>query len=89
MWAAWVHRSERRAEAVAEVRTPDGTVTATGRVILARPPAEIAEGWAAEREHWRVDCRERILAALVTEITGTAWYLRFGGGHLRWRRKAR
>ncbi len=50
-----VRRSERRAEAVAEVRTPDGTVTATGRVILARPPEEMRARWEAERPYWRVE----------------------------------
>jgi acyl-coenzyme A thioesterase PaaI-like protein len=48
-------RSGTRAEAEAELRLPDGTVTARARVLLARPPAEIVEGWAGEREHWRVD----------------------------------
>jgi acyl-coenzyme A thioesterase PaaI-like protein len=44
-----------RAEAEAELRLPDGTVAARGTVLLARPPAEITERWAAEREHWRVE----------------------------------
>lgn len=48
-------RSGARAEAEAELRLPDGTVTARATVLLARPPAEITERWAAEREHWRVD----------------------------------
>jgi hypothetical protein len=42
-------------EAEAEVRLRDGTVTALGTVMLARPPSEIAERWAEEREYWRVD----------------------------------
>jgi uncharacterized protein (TIGR00369 family) len=50
-----VKRIGSRAEAVAELRLPDGTVAARGTVLLARPPAEILERWAAEREHWRVD----------------------------------
>ena len=50
-----LRRVGRRAEAEAELRLPDGTVAARGSVLLARPPAEIAERWAAEREHWRVD----------------------------------
>jgi hypothetical protein len=50
-----VRRSGNRAEAEAELRLPDGTVTARGTVVLARPPQEIRERWAAEREHWRVD----------------------------------
>lgn len=48
-------RSGTRAEAEAELRLPDGTVVARATVLLARPPAEIAERWAAERQHWRVD----------------------------------
>ena len=44
-----------RAEAEAELRLPDGTIAARGTVVLARPPAEIAQSWEAEREHWRVD----------------------------------
>jgi acyl-coenzyme A thioesterase PaaI-like protein len=48
-------RSGNRAEAEAELRLLDGTVTARGTVLLARPPAEVKERWAAEREHWRVD----------------------------------
>jgi uncharacterized protein (TIGR00369 family) len=50
-----VKRSRTRAEAKAELRVPDGTVTARATVVLARPPSEMAERWAAEREHWRVD----------------------------------
>jgi acyl-coenzyme A thioesterase PaaI-like protein len=50
-----VRRLGTRAEAEAELCLPDGTVTARGAVVLARPPAEIADRWAAEREHWRVD----------------------------------
>jgi acyl-coenzyme A thioesterase PaaI-like protein len=50
-----LRRSDTRAEAEAELRLPDGTVAARATVFLARPPAEIVEGWAAEREHWRVD----------------------------------
>ncbi len=50
-----LRRVGARAEAEAEIRLPDGTVAARGTVLLARPPAEITERWAAEREHWRVD----------------------------------
>jgi len=51
-------RSAARAEAEAELRLPDGTVAARATVLLARPPAEIVEGWAAERPYWRVDPEE-------------------------------
>jgi len=48
-------RSGARAEAEAELLLPGDVVAARGRVVLARPPAEIVERWGAEREHWRVD----------------------------------
>jgi acyl-coenzyme A thioesterase PaaI-like protein len=48
-------RSGARAEAEAELRLPDGTIAARAKVLLARPPAEILDRWANEREHWRVD----------------------------------
>jgi uncharacterized protein (TIGR00369 family) len=50
-----VHRGGDRAEASAELRLPDGTVTARSRVILAHPPREISARWEPEREHWKVD----------------------------------
>ncbi len=53
---AWTaKRTATRAQAVAEVRLSDGTVTARAEVLLARPPAEVAAAWAAERPFWRVD----------------------------------
>jgi len=48
-------RSGSRAEAEAELRLPDGSVTARVTVSLARPPAEIVSRWEAEREHWMID----------------------------------
>jgi acyl-coenzyme A thioesterase PaaI-like protein len=50
-------RSPGRAEAEAELRLPDGSVSARGRVVLASPPEEIRARWAEERAHWRVDTR--------------------------------
>jgi acyl-coenzyme A thioesterase PaaI-like protein len=50
-----LHRGSVRAEAEAELMLRDGTVTARGRVILARPPEEISSRWEPEREHWKVD----------------------------------
>jgi acyl-coenzyme A thioesterase PaaI-like protein len=46
-------RTGTRAEAEAELRLPDGTVTARAKVLLARTPDEIRARWEAEREHWR------------------------------------
>jgi acyl-coenzyme A thioesterase PaaI-like protein len=48
-------RSGDRAEAEAELRLPDGTVTARATVLLARPPAAVVERWQAERPYWKVD----------------------------------
>ncbi len=57
--ARLLRRTGRRAEAVAELRLPDGTVTATSRVVLAKPPESIAAAWEAERGFFRVDEEER------------------------------
>lgn len=52
----WVVRDTgRRSDAVAEVRLPDGTVTASAEVLLARPPEGMLTGWLEEKEHWRVE----------------------------------
>ena len=48
-------RTETRAEATAEIRLPNGAVSARGRVLLARPPKEVREGWEAERPYFKVD----------------------------------
>jgi uncharacterized protein (TIGR00369 family) len=48
-------RSGARATATAEIRLPDGTVSAVAEALLARPPSEVARAWEAERPHWRVD----------------------------------
>ena len=48
--AADRHAGGGRGRAAPSRRHGDGAST----VLLARPPAEIVEGWAAEREHWRV-----------------------------------
>jgi uncharacterized protein (TIGR00369 family) len=47
-------RSAGRAQAEAEIRLVDGTVTAHAEALLARPPPDVAAAWAAERQHWRV-----------------------------------
>jgi acyl-coenzyme A thioesterase PaaI-like protein len=48
-------RTGSRARAQAEIRLADGTVAARAAALLARPPPEVASGWAAERPFWRVD----------------------------------
>ena len=50
-----VKRGASRASAEAEVRLADGTVTAQCAGLLVRQPADVAQAWAAEKEHWRVD----------------------------------
>jgi uncharacterized protein (TIGR00369 family) len=52
-----VRRGGTRAEAEAEVRLPDGTVTARAKALLARPPEEVYARWSAERPFWKVDPR--------------------------------
>jgi len=53
--ARLLQRTRARARAEAEVRLADGTVAARAEALLARPPPEVAAGWAAERPFWRVD----------------------------------
>jgi len=48
-------RTASRANAEAEVRLADGTVTARAEGLLLRQPPEVARAWAEERAHWRVD----------------------------------
>ncbi len=48
-------RSRTRAQAEAEIRLADGTVTAHAEALLTRPPPEVAAGWEQERPWWRVD----------------------------------
>ena len=50
-----LRRSERRAQAEARLELADGTVTATARVLLARPPESMSSRWEAERPYWRVE----------------------------------
>jgi len=50
-----LRRGATRAEAEAEIRLPDGTVSAHARVLLARPPASIYEVWEPERPYFEVD----------------------------------
>lgn len=53
--ARLVRRVGTRAEAEAEALLPDGTVAARATALLARPPPEVAAGWAAERPFWKLD----------------------------------
>ena len=52
----WVEREDaRRSMTAAEIRLPDGEVTARGKALIARPPEKMLGAWLAEREHWRAD----------------------------------
>jgi len=52
----WVVRDHRtKAEVAAEIRLPDGTVSARSTGLLVRPPAQVVERWEAERAFWKVD----------------------------------
>jgi uncharacterized protein (TIGR00369 family) len=48
-------RAGARATASAEIRLPDGTVSASAEALLFRPPPEVARAWESERAHWKVD----------------------------------
>jgi acyl-coenzyme A thioesterase PaaI-like protein len=48
-------RSDHRAEARAELRLADGTVTARAAAVLARPPEAVSSRWEGERRYWRVE----------------------------------
>jgi len=50
-----VRRRSRTAQVTAELRLPDGTVTAECTALLALPPDEIKNEWNAEKKYWRVD----------------------------------
>ena len=41
-------------EVAAEIRLPDGSVSARSKGLLVRPPAQVNERWEGEREFWRV-----------------------------------
>ncbi len=51
-WVAHEHGS--KAEVAAEIRLPDGTVSARSTGLLVRPPADVAARFEAERDHWKV-----------------------------------
>jgi len=48
-------RTAGRAEAEAELRLPDGTVSARASIWLVKPPETISSRWAAELPYWKVD----------------------------------
>lgn len=48
-------KSGSRAQAEAEIRLADGTVTARAEALLTRPPPDVAAGWEQERPWWRID----------------------------------
>ncbi len=46
--------SKHRAFVEAELRLPDGTVTASCKAIVVRPPQEVMQNWEEERKYWKV-----------------------------------
>ena len=50
-----VAERQRSAQVAAEIRLPDGTVTADAEAIVVNPPAEMIAAWEEEREFWRVE----------------------------------
>ncbi len=52
----WViRRGANKAKVAAELRLPDGAVTATCEAVVVRPPEEVATRWEPERQFWKVD----------------------------------
>lgn len=51
----WVVREHgSKAEVAAEIRLPDGTVSARSKGLLVKPPVDVAARFEAERDHWKV-----------------------------------
>lgn len=48
------HRSGTKAKVAAELRLPDGTVTAECEAIVVRPPDKISQLWEPEKPYWKV-----------------------------------
>ncbi len=48
-----VERRSRSAQTAAEVRLPDGTVTAQVEALIVRPRPEVAQSWEAARQEWQ------------------------------------
>jgi uncharacterized protein (TIGR00369 family) len=50
-----VKQTSKRAQVEGRLETPDGTVTATCKAVVLKPPASIQENWDEERKQWTVD----------------------------------
>ncbi len=51
----WVlSRTRSRARVAAELRLPDGTVTARGQALVASPGDEFRSRWEPEKQYWKV-----------------------------------
>ena len=52
----WLNSTGSRSMKVAaEIRLPDGTVTAECNAVVVRPPEEINKAWEPEKPYWYVD----------------------------------
>ena len=49
-----IRETSKRAIAEAELQTPDGTVTATAKAVVIKPPKEVQKSWLPEKKHWKV-----------------------------------
>ena len=49
-----IKQSRSRAQVAAELRLPDGTLTAECKAVVVRPPRMILEKWETEKPYWRV-----------------------------------
>jgi uncharacterized protein (TIGR00369 family) len=56
----WVEQASRvGTRAAAEIRLPDGTVTAECESLVAQPPESFCENWEEEMRYWKVDKQRR------------------------------
>ncbi|MBN1540581.1 PaaI family thioesterase [candidate division KSB1 bacterium] len=49
-----IRETSKRAISEAELQKPDGTITATAKAVVIKPPQEVQETWLPEKKHWKV-----------------------------------
>ncbi|MFV1976075.1 MAG: PaaI family thioesterase [Candidatus Scalindua sp.] len=50
-----IRRSSHKAKVAAELRLPDGTLTAECEALVVRPPQDVTDCWEPEKKFWKVD----------------------------------
>lgn len=51
----WVEKNTgSRAHVAGEIRRADGTLTASCKAIIVKPPKQVMDGWDAEKNFWKV-----------------------------------